>query len=172
LEQDAVDARCVVTCSRAWTNGAIAYGEVVWSWRPVAGVQVGDDASASRWRRWQQSPVAGESTKETVKPSRRECRLRPVNLWHHPGIFCPNHGCIGHPAFPAPSFEGRAAPSFEGRRALSLRGVTCKTRAKCAARMPTYIQSSSPRRRGPWYSRALMMESRSCSVLDTRFRGY
>jgi hypothetical protein len=26
-------------------------------------------------------PVTGESTKEAVKPSRRECRLRPVNLW-------------------------------------------------------------------------------------------
>src|SRR6201986_1980426 len=32
-------------------------------------------------RRWQKSPVTGESTKETVKPLRRECRLKPVNLW-------------------------------------------------------------------------------------------
>jgi hypothetical protein len=29
--------------------------------------QVGDDAFASRWRRWQESPVTEESSKETVK---------------------------------------------------------------------------------------------------------
>jgi hypothetical protein len=29
--------------------------------------QVGDDASASRWRWWQESPVTKESAKETVK---------------------------------------------------------------------------------------------------------
>jgi len=37
---------------------------------------------ASRRRRWQQSPITGESTKETVKTIRvRECRVIPVNSW-------------------------------------------------------------------------------------------
>jgi hypothetical protein len=35
--------------------------------------QVGDDADALRWRWWQESPITRETTKETVKPPRREC---------------------------------------------------------------------------------------------------
>jgi len=42
-----------------------ADGEVVWSWRPDAGVKF--SRGNLRGRRWQESPVAGESTKETVK---------------------------------------------------------------------------------------------------------
>jgi hypothetical protein len=38
----------------------IADGEVVWSWRPDAGVKL---AEQSEKRRWQKSPVTGESTK-------------------------------------------------------------------------------------------------------------
>jgi hypothetical protein len=30
------------------------------------------------WRRWQKSPITGESSKETVKPLRGECRAFPV----------------------------------------------------------------------------------------------
>src|SRR6202163_2775706 len=49
-----------------------AYGEVVWSWRPDAGVKSCGDASGptglemyrqSARRRWQESPVTGESAK-------------------------------------------------------------------------------------------------------------
>jgi hypothetical protein len=47
-----------------------ADGEVVWSWTPSAGVDGGYQA-------W----YAGESTKEAVKPLRREGRVFPVNLW-------------------------------------------------------------------------------------------
>jgi hypothetical protein len=43
--------------------------------------QVGDNALALRRRRRQESPVSGETTKETVKPSRRECRTRFGDLW-------------------------------------------------------------------------------------------
>src|ERR1700726_3854727 len=46
------------------TSVTRADGEVVWSWRPDAGAKLcGDDLR----RRWQTSPVTGESTKETVK---------------------------------------------------------------------------------------------------------
>jgi hypothetical protein len=50
----------------------VADGEVVWSWRPDAGVKSCGDASGptglemyrqSARRRWQESPVTGESTK-------------------------------------------------------------------------------------------------------------
>jgi hypothetical protein len=43
------------------TTGAVAYGEVVWSWTPSAGVDGGYQA-------W----YAGESTKETVKTIAQE----------------------------------------------------------------------------------------------------
>ncbi len=51
-----MDARAVL-----WTSGTRADGEVVWSWTPSAGVDGGYQA-------W----YAGESTKEAVKPLRRE----------------------------------------------------------------------------------------------------
>jgi hypothetical protein len=43
--------------------------------------QVGDDACASRRRWWQQSPVAKESSKETVKTIAQEMPGVPVSLW-------------------------------------------------------------------------------------------
>jgi len=46
------------------TNGTGADGEVVWSWRPDAGVKL---AEIFCRRQWQESPVTGESAKETVK---------------------------------------------------------------------------------------------------------
>src|SRR6266436_7221864 len=74
-------------------------------------------------------PITGESTKETVKPLRGECRvisgvtvvttLVCFVLFRTRGC-----GCIGHPAFPAPSeFQGgwflqklgRIAPRDRGR---------------------------------------------------------
>ncbi len=68
--------------------------------------------NSSARRRWQKSPVTGESTKETVKTIRvRECRVisgGPVVttlvcfvLFRTRGC-----GCIGRPAFPTPSFLG------------------------------------------------------------------
>ena len=41
------------------TNGTEADGEVVWSWRPDAGVKLADFCR----RRWQKSPVTEEITK-------------------------------------------------------------------------------------------------------------
>src|SRR5665213_1839981 len=75
-------------------------------------------------------PVTEESTKETVKPLCRECRAEsgePVVTTSC--FFARNHGCNGHPAFPAPSLEGRAAPSV-----LVLGETIGKTRTPCAAR--------------------------------------
>jgi hypothetical protein len=40
-------------------ENAAADGEVVWSWRRDRGVKL---AGVSRWRRWQQTPLTGEST--------------------------------------------------------------------------------------------------------------
>jgi hypothetical protein len=112
LERDAVDAKA---SSRAFLRAderryRVRRSRVVLT--PRCWRQVGDDA-------WHiigitlamvtKKPGRQGEHEGSRKPLRRECRLRPVNLWHYPGIFCPNHGCIGHPAFLAPSFfEGRA----------------------------------------------------------------
>ena len=42
-------------------ENAKAYGEVVWSWRRDAGAKLRGEYSAQR--RWQKSPLTGESTK-------------------------------------------------------------------------------------------------------------
>ena len=52
---DAVDAMARLT------SVAFADGEVVWSWRPDAGAKFCGINSAER--RWQESPVTGESSK-------------------------------------------------------------------------------------------------------------
>ena len=57
--RDAVDA----LASGVFNAGrnARAYGEVVWSWRRDAGAKLRGEYSAQR--RWQKSPLTGESTK-------------------------------------------------------------------------------------------------------------
>jgi len=71
--------------------------------------QVCDDANALRGWRGQQSLVPGKSAEQAVKPLRGECRMFPVPpLWILMRILnYPQRawgcGCIGHPAFPAPS---------------------------------------------------------------------
>jgi hypothetical protein len=62
------------------TNGAAAYGEVVWSRRPDAGVKFLRSESFSRMT-VARKPVTGESTKETVKTIAQETPGVPVNLW-------------------------------------------------------------------------------------------
>src|SRR6266516_2288834 len=103
------------------TNCADADGEVVWFWRPDAGVKsVRRSAGDGVKQAW--SP--GRARRKPLKPLRGECRAKsgePVVttlvcfvLFRTRGC-----GCIGHPAFPAPSHvegewflqnSGRIAP--------------------------------------------------------------
>ena len=54
------------------------------------------------------------------KPSRREGRMSPLNLYARVrffSYFCTrDRGCSAHPVFPAPSLEGRLRPLFFGGR--------------------------------------------------------
>ena len=91
-----------------WTRGArqtsarSADGEVVWSWRPDAGVKSAGSI-----------PPATVTTKPghrgelevSRKPLRRESRMDPVEPVVLPPCFFLHgtHGCDRHPAFPAPS---------------------------------------------------------------------
>jgi hypothetical protein len=86
----------------------LADGEVVWFWRSDAGaksvktlVRLTGDGGNQAW-----SP--GRARRKPLKPLRREgrlIRLVPVVL---PRAFFlhADHGCDGHPVFPAPSFRG------------------------------------------------------------------
>ena len=75
--------------------------------------QVSETLHASGGRRGQESPVPGESTKDTVKTiaqGRPDVLAEPVVT---PPAFClqADHGCSQHPAFPAPSRYRRALPA-------------------------------------------------------------
>jgi len=60
-----------------------------------------------RWRWWQKSPITRESTKQPLKPLRREGRIDPANLWWLARMlfYFRIRGCgrTERPAFPAPS---------------------------------------------------------------------
>ena len=61
------------------TSGASADGQVVWSRSPDAGVKLADDESEGDGG--YQARHSRESTKQPLKPLRRECRLYRLNLW-------------------------------------------------------------------------------------------
>src|ERR1019366_10358796 len=78
-----------------------------------------------RRRRWQTSPVAGESTKETVKTIARGMPgvsgvtvVTNARVYYHYTRGC---GRLGRPAFPAPSVE--RAGSFRHNPRESRRGI-------------------------------------------------
>ncbi len=111
--RDAVDA------GGTWTNVPEADGEVVWFWRPDAGVKPRGLCPCGR--RWQTSPVSGKSTKETVKTI--ACGNAGLFRWtcgDYARVLCffrtRGCGCIGRPAFPTP-LRGRRnrQTSGEGR---------------------------------------------------------
>jgi hypothetical protein len=56
----------------------LADGEVVWSWRPDAGVKVVEQ-SANDGGKKARSP--GRARSKPLKPLRGESRVNPVNLW-------------------------------------------------------------------------------------------
>ena len=78
-------------------------------------------AEVSARRRWQTSPVTGESAKQLLKPSRAGMPGVPgatvvtnARAYYHYTRGC---GCNGHPAFPTPSLgEGFKHNSGASRR--------------------------------------------------------
>src|SRR4030081_1277173 len=86
------------------TSVVDADGEVVWSWRPDAGVK-------SRWiyPRGDGGKKAGHRGEHAIsrKPLRREGRMSPLNLYARVRFLCAlctrDRGCSAHPVFPAPS---------------------------------------------------------------------
>jgi hypothetical protein len=105
-ERDAMDAhrRAQFICA---TSGVCADGEVVWFWRSDAGAKSRGTCPARR--RWQPSWSPGRSriSRKTIAQGRPDDPPVPVVL---PRAFFlhADHGCGGHPAFPAPSSVARA----------------------------------------------------------------
>ncbi len=62
-----------------------ADGEVVWFWRPDAGAKFRRIIPAKR--RWQESPVTGKSTKDTVKTIAQGMPVDAVYLWLLTRVF-------------------------------------------------------------------------------------
>src|SRR5882757_8408109 len=74
--------------------------------------QPGLDKNTSAERRWQKSPVTGESAKETVKTiacgNAGRSGVLVVTRVRSTTTKCTRGcGCSGHPAFPTPSLGGR-----------------------------------------------------------------
>jgi hypothetical protein len=93
----------------------------------MAGVSSQDATSVFAKTATSKPNLAGASTKQAVKPSRRESRIAPVTPVVLPPCFLLHgtHGCDRHPAFPAPSprsGERYGHPRARFRAARSPRG--------------------------------------------------
>ena len=104
-----------------------AYGEVVWFGRRGAGAKSGRGESFSRATEAKE-PFSGESTKQAVKPLRREGRdAPPVPVCSCECFVCANRtrdrGCSVRPVFPAPSSlrEGNTKMQTSGKHVARTR---------------------------------------------------
>ena len=109
-KRDAMDA-----AARA-TSAAEADGEVVWSWRPWAGVKFANDDLQMTVTKKSWTPRRARSSVNTIAQGVPDRFGEPVVTYSCATLHRPRGcGCVGHPAFPAPSL-------IEGRD-------SCKTRA-------------------------------------------
>ena len=121
----------------------VADGEVVWSWRPGAGVKCCGDASGptgfemhrqSARRRWQDKPGHRGEREVSRKPSRRESRSDPVEPVVHSCASCAHDPRV------------RSASGFPcalcSRRRVKLLQTPGAIRA---AGMPTHVGATSLR---------------------------
>jgi hypothetical protein len=111
------------TCERSpseRTRDVAAYGEVVWSWRPDAGVkscgvksaQPGLDKNISAGDGGKRARSPGRARRKPLKPLRAgmpgDSGILVVTRVRSTTTKCTRgRGCNGHPAFPTPSLGGR-----------------------------------------------------------------
>jgi hypothetical protein len=114
------------------TSGNVADGEVVWFWHPLlmlsprGGVDRPDRVRGAvnpRGDGDKKELVAGKSTKDPVKTIAQGRPVVPARTCGSAACFLlhADHGCDGHPAFPAPSFfpEGHDHRINSGRTSLA-----------------------------------------------------
>jgi hypothetical protein len=90
----------------ARTNDAVAYGEVVWSWRPDAGAKLAMMLRITPMTVAKEPGSPGGARRKPLKPLRREGRVAGLDLW-----FCrvrfllhADHGCQPTPGLPCALF--------------------------------------------------------------------
>ena len=109
------------------TSAFVADGEAVWFWRPEAGVKFARTPKASRGRRGQQSGgprgERGRNRKTIAWGMPDDSGASAVNTGVHTttNMRTPGCGCIGHPAFPAPSFDEGDEISDQSRARIAPR---------------------------------------------------
>jgi hypothetical protein len=132
--RDAVDA---IAPSRAFARGRTARSRTAKSCGPDAPLLAFKSRRSVRAMMVTTKPGRQgehEGNRKTIVQGMPVETGEPVAL---PGHFCP-HGCIGHPAFPAPSFLGRTR--------LQTSGASCRENEKLC---PAVIARSILRRSNP-----------------------
>jgi len=101
----------------AQTSAADADGEVVWSWHPDAGVKLAEGIPQATVAKEPGRRGEHEVTVKTIAQGRPDVFGEPVVTTLVCFLFRTRGcGCIGHPAFPAPSdFSGRTDHASLGR---------------------------------------------------------
>ena len=100
---------------------------------------------ASNWRRCSRIALMMVATKpghqgehegnrKTIAQGRPDVFRIPVVTNSRVFIYTRGRGCPAHPAFPAPSLEGRLRPLFQGGQRCSNSGASCRERAKVRLR--------------------------------------
>jgi hypothetical protein len=98
------------------------------SWSMMPAHHASDDASHHTGDGGNKARSPGRARRKPLKPLCRECRREAAHLWRLLVCFllCTRgYGCGAHPAFPAPSLEGRAAPSVERDNVDASPGRVC-----------------------------------------------
>ena len=85
------------------TSGPAAYDQVVWSWRPDAGVKLAGGVPPATVAKKPGHRGEHEVRRQTIRAGK--AGVHPVEPVVLPPVFFlhGNHGCNRHPAFPAPS---------------------------------------------------------------------
>jgi hypothetical protein len=130
---------------RGWRQRRERYLRTAKSCGPDAPTLASSWRERFRWRRWQTSPVTGESAKQPLKPSRAGMPGDPgatvvtnARAYYHTTRGC---GCNGHPAFPTP-FVGRKVHAQLGRIAPRECGGVSEIRGDVIARSEATKQST------------------------------
>jgi hypothetical protein len=150
----------------AKTNDVVAYGEDAWSWRPDAGAKLaeaippvtgarkpgprGERDISRKTIAWGMPDVSGASAVNTRVHTKTTKRTRGC-------------GCIGHPAFPAPSYY------FRGQDHASPGPIVpreCEAVSDALERAPISSPRHRPRMRTIQYSRDVNDGPKGRGVLD------
>jgi hypothetical protein len=154
------------------TSGSVADGEVVWSWHPLLMLNLAEAHSAQPGCEMPCNP-RGDGGKRNSSPGRSRISRKTI-AWGMPDVsgasavntrvhtYYPQRtrgcGCIGHPAFPAPS------SILEGHESTSTRGMHRQRAAKPRLGFGVVTRSASD----GWSYLHTTSRAPSCPVIASR----